>query len=162
MREQTIILPVRWVDRELHAKLLLATQWVGRGEGNSAVLGRTAAIIEGAESLPKGFFVDNNLFIMRMWRLEAMARGGHSLAAFDEEATGFEGLEDWHRYTRDYVDCDVLAKLQAVFCWGHTHATAVASKRCGKTPLIVATGHPRFDLLQQPWANLYSSEVKKI
>jgi surface carbohydrate biosynthesis protein len=144
--------------RELDAKVWLAMSLVARGF--NVVIGRTGAIRNLVEELPRGIYCDVRILKTRKWVFETFRRYGNKVVAFDEEATSFP---DEEHYRTNLVCPDALDLCEAVFCWGPYHASAVrkalSSDRAG---IVQLTGHPRFDVLREPLRAFYEHPVQEL
>jgi len=151
-------IPVHRAVRELDAKLLLAVILVS--EGFNVTIGRTASLRKAVDWLPKGIYIDVRFLKTRREVLKQYLAAGHKVVAFDEEAPSFPSKT---YYQEHLVDHEVLGLLEAAFCWGPFHAEVV--KECLPENLVdrvVATGHPRFDIMRPEPRRFYDADVAKL
>jgi surface carbohydrate biosynthesis protein len=144
--------------RELDAKLLLSLHLLR--QNFNVTIGRSAAVINSAELLPRGIYCDLRFLATREKHFKRFIDNSHKIVAFDEEATSFSDKTD---YQSNHVSLDTIKLCNLCFCWGQYHTDCIKEKLPQNShDKIVNSGHPRFDMLREVGRLYYAPQIKSI
>jgi surface carbohydrate biosynthesis protein len=152
-----IVLPIEIKRRELAGKLLLAVELARRG--HTVYLG-SMDIINSIDRLkPDVYFALSAVNReTRLSMLKRLKKSNVTTIVLDTEGSAFCASNEFKYRT----DVDVLEYVDYYCAWGSKAASIAAGEsKCDDTSIEI-TGNPRFDVLQQPYSNVYSKETNKI
>lgn len=156
-KSKFLYLPIEVIPRELDAKLLIAAE--ACNNGFNVILG-TKAMNSLLRELPEGiYFYKDSSYPMNDFFAKIQEFGYH-IAVHDEEGLVNQSDED---YLNRRILFNTLTHVNTFFCWGTYQKKLISyAKSKFSTDLdIVVVGHPRFDLLQNPYKSYNTFTLKK-
>lgn len=155
MNSRTLLyIPIETKVREYHGKLLLS-MYAARA-GFDVVLGGHTDLQKHLLKLPTGLVLERNVNQRNRMPLERASMRGHRLTAWCEEGIS---IFDKQQYGARRIDRDAISVLDSFFAWGKVQADAIASWAPNTADRIVLTGNPRFDLLREPYRQLFARQA---
>ena len=141
--------------REFKAKLLLAYQ--ATLQWNSAVIGKTSALRIYLPKFPSGTIIDLAYTPERAKIFKDFRAWGHYIVSYDEEASAMPKTDF---YVTRRFNQETLESVEFISLWGEWHRQLVPDWI--PTNKLVMSGHPRLEVNQPKWQNLFSKEEKEI
>ena len=152
-----ILLPVEIKAREFHAKILQAA--VAAERGFDVIIGEQNSLQRGLPYLPRGIIVDKSVDSTKVPIFRRAVGLGNRIAAWCEEGLVYR---DRDNYLHERIALDSLAQADRFLAWGGVQRQDVLRKAPDADAKIVATGHPRFDLLRPELRGVYDDEVRTL
>ena len=149
-----LLIPVEISVREFHAKLLLSC--VAAEAGFSVIFGWAEPIKKHASHLPRGIVVERSVATWKLKDFQRFRRLGNPIVAWCEE--GLVTL-DPDSYVKYRISEDVMQVVDRFFAWGPKQAEMIETRMPSSQSKIVVAGNVRFDLLRQPYRNLFNNKV---
>lgn len=150
-----LYLPVEIVERELDAKLLLASEAVRRGY--SVVIGNYWKVLDIAKDWGGGVFLYKDMIDQRVetfWK--PLSQRDVELCVLDEEGLIFPSVD---YYIRTRIGGGLsLPYLERIFTWGDRQRERIEKLDGYRKNALVTTGNPRIDLLRHPYLKIYEED----
>ena len=154
--------PVEGVNRELDFRLVLAT--LAARSSNRIWVGQQKAVGRLIQALPSALYVGQNFSDgFPGTRYSTLKKRGGALIHLLEEGGVFNGgPETWQKILLRRLDPRGLDANDSVCAWGEWQRDYYRSLQPKCEENIVATGHPRFDLLKPQFRPYFDKDVEKI
>ncbi len=153
-----LIIPVEVQVRELLSRLLLAALAADRGY--DVLIGHDRVVRRLARHLPKGILFDKSLGASGETKVARYRNFGYSVAAIDEESTGFYPNPDLYLTTR--LSAETLNDAKRWFCLSGRLRDEATARYPGHSDKFVVTGLPRTDIWRSKFHGLYEAERREI
>jgi surface carbohydrate biosynthesis protein len=153
-----IVIPVEVQVRELLSRLLAAALAAQRGY--DVLLGHDRVVRRLAGHLPKGILFDKSLGAATERKVARYKRMGYTIAAIDEESTGFYPNPDLYLRTR--LSQENLDLAERWFCLSRRLRDEAVCRYPADERKFVVTGLPRTDVWREQYHGLYERERSAI
>jgi surface carbohydrate biosynthesis protein len=153
-----LIIPVENQVRELDPKLLLAC--IAAKRGFTAIIGSHRIVDFRIAGFPKSLYLCKSFTIMNLRMFQIMARLGHEIVTWDEEALVHLPPEMYYSRRLSPLSLKYVSHL---FAWGEDNAELW--RRYPHMPAnipIYVTGNPRGDLLRPEMQLFYKEDADEI
>ncbi len=159
-----IVLPVESLARELDSRLLLAGQLINREHRAFVAFAPTSFHL--TEEIPGGVYVGKHLFSPTTDKPDFYYRAkdrGWKVLHLSEEGAVYPDAEPQWQYELDFQLKPQLVHEDDLVCtWGNFQRDHYQLRAPDKKDRIRTTGHPRFDLYQPKYRDLFMSDVENI
>ncbi len=152
-----IILPCETWAREFDAKLLLACCLAERGF--PVHIGCKNTINLNITSFPRGLYVAKDFRVSSDTMFGILKNLGHTIMAWDEEATVPFGDEEYHAAR---ISPPSFEKVSAFFAWGTANKHSIETAPCGISAPVHLTGNPRGDLMRPELHSYFAKEAEEL
>ncbi len=150
-----LYLPIEFQSREFDAKVLLALTLAERGY--AVVIGQQWMLAKNYESLPAGTVLFKSFNKIHHWAMEAARRGGHYLAALEEEL-----LAQSEEKGVAFSCADGIFKLvDLILAHGEFEHNVMRRLNDGGARIEIS-GNGRVDLLKQEYRDLFRTRIDSI
>jgi surface carbohydrate biosynthesis protein len=154
MVHRYLIIPSENRTREFEAKLLLAC--CAAEAGFRTIVGSRHDIHLSIDRLPRSIYVGKDLRASSALMTRILARLGHHIVAWDEEALVYYTPE---QYLAARVHVPVMKATELLFAWGPDNADVWRSHPEYDGRPIQMVGNPRFDLLRPELRGFHQQSV---
>ena len=154
MVDRYLIIPSENRTREFEAKLLVAC--CAAEAGFRTIVGSRHDIHLSIDRLPRSIYVGKDLRASSALMTRILARLGHHIVAWDEEALVYYTPE---QYLAARVHVPVMKATELLFAWGPDNADVWRSHPEYDGRPIQMVGNPRFDLLRPELRGFHQQSV---
>lgn len=163
-----VLLPVEMMMRELDFRLVLAVKYASKR--HRIFLGQTFNEFRLMQQMDGGLLVSKAIsqpwpqslgkFPGRKYAYDVAKDCGFSVVHLAEEGAVFMGREDaWAADLDLQLDPTIFREDDAILTWGDWQRDYYKSKHPANEDRILTTGHPRFDLYQPRYHDLFRPEA---
>lgn len=156
-QDKWLYIPVEVKVREFKAKTLLACLAAQRGY--NVVIGEAHAVRASLHLLPAGIVLEKGVAPSKEESFAKFKHLGNRVAAWCEEGLVFFDDAD---YVRRKISRDEINNVDTFFAWGKYQADLIARNFPELKNRIVCSGNVRFDLLQQPYREVFSEDAQEL
>jgi surface carbohydrate biosynthesis protein len=160
MKHSNIFFPIETIDRELDAKLLLAS--LLSNEIGYVIFAQHDLVIKLIKLSLNGVYFGKNIMNPNKIQMYMLAKEkGFIVAHLDEEGV-YQGMQPEIESILDTrLDVTTMQSDDYVFTWGKFQEDHYKSK-CNdlNQPIITTTGHIRFDLFKKQFRNYHEDKAK--
>ena len=152
-----LALPIEIKDREYLSKLLLAHKFLAQKK-NIVLLSRSRLCLKYIKTIKNAIFLDKSLSVHKEKLSENIIRNNY-LSVLDEEAP----IYNWVSFmTFSRLPFEILKKTQIYFVRSESEKKIKKKRFNRKFNNIKVVGHPKFDLLKDPYIKLFQNDANNI
>lgn len=160
-----ILFPLETTVREFESKILLAAKILR--PDRRVYLGHQQAMIRLLPHLHGGIYVGKNLlrphYVHEREEYDALKAAGIVVMYLDEEGAVFAGSpDDWRTALLTRIDPRLWEPDDYVCAWGEFQRAYYANLPGEPGAKVVTTGHPRFDLYDEPYRHYFDEDVERL
>ncbi|MCF8780318.1 hypothetical protein LZU85_16020 [Vibrio sp. IRLE0018] len=156
MTKKYLYLPIETKVRELDAKLLVAMEALYRGY--DVIIGEDT-FLQKIDQLPEGMIFHKDALSIRTELFKNARACGHKVAVNDEEGSV---VHYWERYISKRIGEEALSYTDLFLCWGREQYAQLSHSFKNGSAKMAVTGHPRIDLLREPFRHIYGEQTNEI
>jgi len=168
-----IVLPIETICRELDYKLVLAAL-LANNENTTIMIGHYDIIDKIIAKTYNGLYIGKSIFKQLFLGFNDTANTKHyhqlkkqeyDLVYLDEEGGVYAGdANNWKKLLNMRIKAEVLDENDLITSWGEFQKIHYqqCTKNSQKPPVILNTGHPRFDMAKPKFNSIYNDTAKQL